>query len=38
VTVNRLCALDGALRGVRWDRLPPHVRAELREAANTPPE
>jgi len=38
VTLNLLYALDGALRGVRWDRLPPHVRAELREAANTPPE
>ena len=38
VSMNLLYALDGALRGVRWDKLPPHVRVELREAANTPLE
>lgn len=38
VSFNLLYALDGALRGMRWDKLPRHIRVELREAANTPPE
>ena len=36
VSLNLLYALDGALRGVRWDKLPRQIRDELREAANTP--
>ena len=36
VSLNLLYALEGALRGVRWDRLPPDVREALRVAANTP--
>ena len=38
VSLNLLYALDGALRGERWDKLPPHIRIALREAANTLPE
>jgi DNA transformation protein len=30
VSLNLLYALEGALRDVRWDRLPPDVRHELR--------
>jgi DNA transformation protein and related proteins len=30
VSLNLLYALEGALRDVRWDRLPPQVRADLR--------
>ena len=30
VSLNLLYALEGALRDVRWDRLPLEVRAELR--------
>ena len=30
VSLNLLWALEGALRDVRWDRLPPEVRAALR--------
>ena len=30
VSLNLLYALEGALRDVRWDRLPPALRAELR--------
>ncbi len=30
VSLNLLYALEGALRDVRWDRLPPDVRADLR--------
>ena len=30
VSLNLLYALEGALRDVRWDRLPPEVRADLR--------
>ena len=30
VSLNLLWALEGALRDVRWDLLPPEVRAELR--------
>jgi hypothetical protein len=33
VSLNLLYALEGALRGVRWDRLPPADRAALRAAA-----
>ena len=36
VSRNLLYALDGALRGVRWDHLPPQVREELRRAADAP--
>ncbi len=28
---NRLCALEGALRNVRWHNLPDDVKAELKE-------
>ena len=34
VTLNLLYALDGALRGERWDKLPPEIRIALRDAAN----
>lgn len=27
---NRLCALEGAVRGVRWHSLSPEVKAELK--------
>ena len=33
VSLNLLWALEGALRDVRWDRLPVEVRAELRRQA-----
>lgn len=36
VSLNLLYALEGALRDVRWDRLPQEVREALREAANAP--
>ena len=36
VSLNLLYALEGALRGVRWDRLPRDVREALRESANAP--
>ena len=36
VSLNLLYALEGALRGVRWDRLPADVRAALRAAADSP--
>lgn len=26
---NRLCALEGAVRGVRWHDLPPDVKEDL---------
>jgi DNA transformation protein len=32
VTANLLYALQGALMGIRWDHLPPELRAELRRA------
>ena len=38
VTFNLLYALDGALRGERWDKLPPEIRIALRDAANRPGE
>ena len=28
---NRLCALEGAGRGVRWHDLPPEVKEELKD-------
>ena len=28
---NRLCGLEGAIRGVRWRDLPEEVKAELKE-------
>ena len=28
---NRLCALEGAIRGVRWHELPDEVKKELKE-------
>lgn len=31
---NRLCALEGAIRGVRWHDLPPEVKAELKDFYN----
>ena len=33
VSLNLLYALEGAIRGLRWDRLPPEDRAALRRAA-----
>lgn len=36
VSLNLLYALEGALRGVRWDRLPAEDRAALRAAAEMP--
>ena len=33
VSLNLLWALEGALRDVRWDRLPPELRADLRRQA-----
>lgn len=33
VSLNLLYGLEGALMGVRWDQLPPEVKAELRAAA-----
>ena len=36
VSLTLLYALEGAVRGVRWDRLPHDVRAALRAAADTP--
>ena len=29
--LNRLCALEGAIRGVHWHHLPQDVKDELRE-------
>ena len=37
VTFNLLYALEGALRGVRWDHLPAEERAALGAAAEAPP-
>lgn len=36
VSLNLLYALEGALRGVRWDRLPHEVRDQLRAQAKLP--
>lgn len=36
VSLNLLYALEGALRNVRWDRLPAEDRAALRVAAEAP--
>ena len=36
VSMNLLYALEGALRGVRWDLLPAAERAALRRAAESP--
>lgn len=36
VSLNLLYALEGALRGVRWDQLPAADRAALRAASNAP--
>ena len=33
VSLNLLYALEGALRDVRWDLLPPDLRADLRRRA-----
>lgn len=37
VTFNLLYALEGALRGERWDRLPVALRARLRKKAMRAP-
>ncbi len=29
--VNRLCALEGAIQGIRWHNLPDEVKKELKE-------
>lgn len=31
---NRLCALEGAIRGIRWHDLPPEVKGELKDFYN----
>lgn len=31
---NRLCALEGAIRAVRWHDLPPEVKSELKAFYN----
>ena len=31
---NRLCALEGAIRSVRWHDLPPEVKSELKAFYN----
>jgi hypothetical protein len=36
VSLNLLYALEGALRDVRWDKLPAAERAALRAAAEAP--
>jgi len=36
VSLNLLYALEGALRDVRWDHLPPEERRALRRAAEAP--
>jgi DNA transformation protein and related proteins len=36
VSLNLLYALEGAVRGVRWDRLPRSVLDEVRPAADAP--
>ncbi len=32
---NRLCALEGAIRGMRWHNLPDNVKADLKEFYNS---
>ncbi|AJA46940.1 TfoX domain-containing protein [Clostridium pasteurianum DSM 525 = ATCC 6013] len=32
--INRLCALEGAIRGIRWHSLPSEVKDELKEFYN----
>lgn len=32
---NRLCALEGAIRGMRWHNLPDEVKADLKEFYNS---
>lgn len=32
--INRLCALEGAIQGVRWHSLPSEVKNELKEFYN----
>lgn len=29
--INRLYGLEGAIRGIRWHNLPPHIKEELKE-------
>ena len=36
VSLNLLYALDGAIRGIRWDYLPKDHRDALRRSAETP--
>lgn len=33
--INRLCALEGAIRGIRWHSLPIEVKDELKEFYNS---
>lgn len=35
VCVNMLCALEGALRGIRWHNLPDEVKQDLRDFYKT---
>jgi len=32
--INRLCALEGAIQGIRWHSLPDEVKSELKEFYN----
>ena len=32
---NRLCALEGAIRGMRWHNLPDEVKTDLKEFYNS---
>lgn len=34
VCYNMLCALEGAVQGIRWHGLPPEVKQELKEYFN----
>ena len=38
VSLNLLYALEGALRDVRWDRIPPEERLALRRQAEASPD
>ncbi|APM39786.1 TfoX/Sxy family protein [Clostridium kluyveri] len=33
--INRLCAIEGAIQGIRWHSLSDEIKSELREFYNT---
>ncbi|BAH07266.1 TfoX/Sxy family protein [Clostridium kluyveri] len=33
--INRLCAIEGAIQGIRWHSLSNEIKSELREFYNT---